>query len=56
MAESLAPRPVEFLWRPDAQRPRHPNGFVLEALPTLYRETATGGLARIYEKRLAESP
>jgi len=29
---SLAPRPVEFLWRPDAQLPSHPNGFRLEAL------------------------
>lgn len=32
MAESLAPRPVEFLWRPDAQLPSHPNGFRLDAL------------------------
>ncbi len=27
-----------------------------QALPTLYRETATGGLAAIYEKRLATAP
>ena len=32
MAESLAPRPVEFVWKPDEQLPSHPNGFRLEAL------------------------
>ena len=32
MAEALAPRPVEFVWKPDDELPSHPNGFCLEAL------------------------
>ena len=32
MAEALAPRPVEFVWKPEEQLPSHPNGFRLEAL------------------------
>lgn len=32
MAEALAPRPVEFVWKPTEQLPSHPNGFCLEAL------------------------
>jgi len=32
MAEALAPRPVEFVWKSTEQLPSHPNGFCLEAL------------------------
>jgi len=32
IAEALAPRRVEFLWKPDDELPSHPNGFRLEAL------------------------
>jgi len=32
IAEALAPRDVQFVWRPDEELPAHPNGFRLEAL------------------------
>jgi L-serine dehydratase len=46
---ALAPRPVEFIWKPDVELPMHPNGMEIEAIDgtgqrlDLWRVYSTGG-------------
>ncbi len=41
IAEALAPRGVQFVWKPDEKLPTHPNGLRLEALDASSAVTAT---------------